>query len=1725
MSDTGKQSPLGVNVNNSLLTNQGMQINPKFASWVGFSTNFPTYAFGRICQETCLRLLTHAINQGYYGNFDGIPYASVYNNLISIGGGKRQITITSIVSGVVQSTDQFYFDVTFVNSPPVVLTPGQYIRIDGANPNGYNGNWIISTILEANKFRINSTAFYGPTTSSGSFTVDTQIPALGNAKPLVYTWEELIGPWGTGTFNLQDVKGWGGSLYKNNLDAGNPTPSPNTANPATQWAYIRLLALQAWMEWNYNSTQQQGDNNNPAGYRDFLQSFQNSYGFIEYSNDAILPNDNSKDFLDGAFSSMNDLITADITNITLAVKIWGQDLIKLGKAIDLSNIDYFGLPSVLLKNLAKNNALTKNLSLAIVSAGIPVDELGAILSNIVQPTVLQERKLYATFVLTVGDALKEILIPLNCKTAGLESLADLLNLKKLFPDSYPALTVPLYQDGNNPVTTGAPPGPITIPGAVIKTKVSPDITGIIPTIIYNPPTNNFQRPVPGAGWTGQIAWQGSTNTTLTQVSTDRFVSKIDTSTITVVTGNKIPITLPDTQYLKSDYENRPNAGTASDPIIVGTNIFPSSTWYPAMTALTTGSSLTWPNSNYYNTSVSGKSYWTLILNQEPSLNNDATHTGAPCKSQVVNGLNYKVTDNSGSSITLRTTQTAGDGSDADIPYLAINTLGSQALTGRYGDRIFVTCDMQTNFSYGWGLYEFLIFLRLPNGEKKNIGFYLGTRKAQDFFASRGTTFPFNLLWNWRMTGSVYYPGGLFRFMFPDNYNPLRGSGVKEIPTPSVSGTTYNFEFDLDDIIRVFYPEYANSNTEILGIEFSVEAAWLGPVVGTNYSEMVLSNISAYKKISDTIPAFTGPSNAVSYENAQLNTPFGDLYELNWVQSVDSYSSSTTGSKAVLSPYLYFKDQNNNTIAIQFDSYTSSFTQTYVAKKQDGIYYVYSYVGDFRYNTSTNVVNTTGNTNVIPYKLTFARFNLFQALSDLRAAGIAPSNLNVNDYVLYSAGIKHEVFPSSSTATVSSQVSFTNLTVERTVFENPTIIPAPIPSNLSNSKIFYLIYTQGVVNAQLLSSNVVSQVGIQIPSRPPLINDTVINNVVIQEPARGFGSYLSTIVPPEIAITAGAFSVAMQQIRNIKSVNFEKFAQVVTNLETMASPGPADTPITLNTNTGTANNVPTNLILRRQGLPLIALGSGPQGSYTMSDFFGCVSGLPYTGNSRIVRPGKPDIPERGLEGIYNKIVELQGCFLALVYLETYLAVTWERAKGAISQNIYFKNIQAYAPPVYDTDETSPTYGEIIVPAIPRIDEWYYTVNIGLLMVGGGYGRGNAPTPEVSLYPNNCKASMTLTIGTNSAEVPGRFGRTSVVRQDNGKPYLYEVTEVLQPDPPPPPTPPEEWIEIQAPPIANLAVFKPCARSQDGRNVPGYAISSFGNVKPGIWYWPKGGNSPGMNSVISAYIIQANGEIDEIYSTKNGLARLLNNYWNSTGSQLTIEQRARWTGLKPPLSLTTRDNYLSLFPSTQYNFTDTVPSYAQNVEPHMYSQTLENIANWDTPGGLSLVAMMRQDRNQNRLTQLGIELDNNIPSTLPYEQQRILITNGSLPTGTSNSNIPSGSVLPAPSPGPSAPSPTPPATPVVIRDSSPITPNPLGVIDENGDFIVIDVEYDGGPIVPIEYDDGGPIVPGSFAGSPYRNLLPPNLNAWYTASTLMPSTYSVQEAIEEVIRCNCDCWELA
>lgn len=632
---------------------------------------------------------------------------------------------------------------------------------------------------------------------------------------------------------------------------------------------------------------------------------------------------------------------------------------------------------------------------------------------------------------------------------------------------------------------------------------------------------------------------------------------------------------------------------------------------------------------------------------------------------------------------------------------------------------------------------------------------------------------------------------------------------------------------------------------------------------------------------------------------------------------------------------------------------------------------------------------------------------------------------------------------------------------------------------------------------------------------------------IQVAAEGFGSYLQNILPPDVAIAAGAFSATMQQIRNITKTNIEQFAQIVPNLETIKGLSQVN-----------GSGVPTNEALNTAGLSLTALGSGPKGTYTMSDLYGSMSGLPY--------PWKQ---------MQSDITNLQTTKLINIYNQLYLAVQWEKANCTIVTNPYYVNIQPYianpanpnyqpnpALPNYDPDPyvdyssgaptTNPTYQ-------PRIDDLYYTVTISAGSDGGGYSRGTAPAPTVSLSPNNCGASVSLlmnstddtNVGTNGG---GTFGRITDFIINNGGSYKYNTVSNYSNNNPPSLSganaPPVESVTVQAPPTATLAVTVSGAIATGGTNTTGDTYYSVGSPSAGTAGWP----SP-MNDVVQAYVDQANAEISVIYNSGNPAVKNLNIMWNSTGVQLTIEQRTRYTAFSPVPD--PKDEFLSQYPLTLIGFVDSIPQLSKNTLPHMQSATLEAISNWSTIGGQSLVAQMRQERNQDRLEKAGIQLDNNIPDKLDPVVAKILLANGTVPLATPRASVPADTVC-----GPY----TTPSLLTVIIDGDIAVPVPSGYYNQVDDtFYTVDKVANAysvygnmltvpnctdpvivGDLVPVgpglPEDLGGPKVPGSLASSDYQDLVPPNLSTNFAGGSIISSNYSVNEAIDEVIKCNCDCW---
>jgi hypothetical protein len=296
---------------------------------------------------------------------------------------------------------------------------------------------VLSGLLQNQGLRVNPTAagYYGTISNTGVY---SPIGSLSTDTVLNNCTRSIIeGVAGASYYTALTTIG------ANTIPAlGNSRPPTYTlSDSVVKYGFIGRIALQALYELNQINTPPTPSAPNTVNLSRFAQAFQQAFAWKNNINNIVVAATNATTFRQGTYSNMNDLITADITGITLATQLWGNDLINIGRAIDLSQIEQFGNPAILLKTMTDYNAVTEAVSLAMGSQLSGSEIEAAKKGEAEQQT---QATLYACFKLITGGDLQTILDILNIKTSGLNSLADLLNPMMMFPTSYTTLTFPMY---------------------------------------------------------------------------------------------------------------------------------------------------------------------------------------------------------------------------------------------------------------------------------------------------------------------------------------------------------------------------------------------------------------------------------------------------------------------------------------------------------------------------------------------------------------------------------------------------------------------------------------------------------------------------------------------------------------------------------------------------------------------------------------------------------------------------------------------------------------------------------------------------------------------------------------------------------------------------------------------------------------------------------------------------------------------------------------------------------------------------------------------------------------------------------------------------------------------------------------------------------------------------------------------------------------------------------
>jgi len=607
----------------------------------------------------------------------------------------------------------------------------------------------------------------------------------------------------------------------------------------------------------------------------------------------------------------------------------------------------------------------------------------------------------------------------------------------------------------------------------------------------------------------------------------------------------------------------------------------------------------------------------------------------------------------------------------------------------------------------------------------------------------------------------------------------------------------------------------------------------------------------------------------------------------------------------------------------------------------------------------------------------------------------------------------------------------------------------------------------------------------------------------QQQPEGLGSYLSGVLPQDVAVAAGAFSFAMQQIKNIENLDFEQFSQVVASIEMT----------TANLDLINGTDVPVDVTKSEEASKFVQQGSGPYGTYVASDFFGSMSGLPYSWKE-----------------LQESILFTQSTKLTNIYDQLFLATIWDAATVSVQY----------------TTTAGPTYT---------------VTGITITNPGGGYGRGNAVAPTITIAGGS-GATATCVIGTDpndaGSDGTGNYGRVvSVVLTSAGVPSATIPT-----------------VTIECPPTATLPV-----------QVNGNKSNSGVNTVSGTTGWPSPMNTVVDDYItqanaeilsISQTKTIAINQLNTIYNYFGAQLKIEQVSRFLALSPVPLPDRSKYLSQYP----TTITSFVDDVGST-YALSTKPHMYAQTLEAiadlsNVTGQSLVGLMRQErNKARLDQLPIPLDNVIPNSIDDLCCVLTSNGTSPTAKQGLGIPVTNinGNITNPTTTFTAPA--ILVQGDDSTLVPEPKGFYDPNINKfiettrtaNSSPIASilniqnvnsstniNLLGPYNNGtGPAIPItDSTVDPGsiqsgtnvrsatPVVALQpilvvttgekkptgngqiLDDGSAIYPGSLAGSSSSNLFPCELNTTYTSSSLLPSTLTTQQAIDDVIKCNCDCW---
>jgi hypothetical protein len=185
----------------------------------------------------------------------------------------------------------------------------------------------------------------------------------------------------------------------------------------------------------------------------FSQAFNITQGYAATANLFIRSAVQANEYLGPTFTTPTAQITADVAKVNLAFPPFGSDLTDLGNAISLADIEQFGEPAALLRQLVNvGKGVLPCVQSYMTMMGLSTTDVNNMVNDnrqsLFNPTGLTDTQFnklqaraYAAMTFVDGTCLDEVLSVLDVTTPNIDNMADLLDPKKIFPTSWPSLTM------------------------------------------------------------------------------------------------------------------------------------------------------------------------------------------------------------------------------------------------------------------------------------------------------------------------------------------------------------------------------------------------------------------------------------------------------------------------------------------------------------------------------------------------------------------------------------------------------------------------------------------------------------------------------------------------------------------------------------------------------------------------------------------------------------------------------------------------------------------------------------------------------------------------------------------------------------------------------------------------------------------------------------------------------------------------------------------------------------------------------------------------------------------------------------------------------------------------------------------------------------------------------------------------------------------------------------